>query len=1218
MTLQEGISINDKFQNSINLSLDLNHMDKVDAYIPTRSSLEVLEGYIDNVLGKKKEYATILIGPYGKGKSHLLLVLLTLLRASKECNKAAEQLLKRIEKGKPYLAEKIQTIQKEKKRFLPVLLVHVQEDLNRGFLLALHEALLREGLKQLIPTTYFSEAIAVIEGWKKDYPNTYQSFSRFLIEEGTNAEKMIRQLSQYDKKSYEQFVRIYPKLTSGGIFQPMINMSALAVYQSVNEVLCKEYGYTGMFLIFDEFSKYMENHQPETISGDMKILQEMCELANSSDERQIHLTFVAHKSIKEYGTFLPTAVLNSFTGVEGRMTEVFFLTSMKNNYELISYAIKKKEGLYADYWKDRKKEEAFIEAYYSTAGFSSVFIKEEFQKIVVEGCFPLTPLAAYFLLSVSEKVAQNERTLFTFLSKDEPYSLFWTVRNREKEEEWLIGMSEIYDYFSSIFRKDASLVWIHREWLKADFALSQTKDSAERKLIKTLALVRMLNMPEEISASDKILCLGSSLLPKDYQAAKERLIQKQLLYFRVKTAAYDFKQKIGVDLEEEIRRTEQLYFTEVQTVKVLQKYAGMDYEIPKQYNQDYAMTRFFQYQFIDITDFFKLTKAAYLFEDSFADGKILLLTVKENWNEENWNRKINSQKELQERIKGKLEELNDSRISLIYPQLEWKEDRMLCRISAIEYLLKNEEFLEQNQVIREELLLTQEDTLYELNQILQEMYRLEQGKCILYVRQNQEAEGYKSYIKLTQIQYNRILSRVLEGYYNETPVINQELVNRNHISAPIRKARNHIVEKLLKQEDCQIFESGTSPEATIFRAALWHTGLLGEQQKPSEALLQVVEQIERFIHGAEKRKCCFLELYQVLQGKNIGMRRGVIPIYLAYCFVRFQGMIVIYLKEKEIALSMETLDQINEDPSKYFLCTEKGTLEKSEYQKKLIELFQDFISGTYGEKDQNQRIAEGISRWMRSLSQYTLLFTEPIDGMEEGEFQKLYEFRRLFQQQEINPWEVLFLKIPKICGMEERSYLKVSEQIACWKRILDGHLSQRKKQAADGIKAIFHCKDADLAQGLKLWYQEQNTRIEQRLYDTATNHFLNYIQKISTHDEEEIVSRISKILLDLFVEDWNDGSLSCLLEILQQTKQKVELSQKEERIKETDCRVLLEDESGAVVEKYYRVKEGDTNVYLFRNTLMDLLEEVGESVELEQKVAVLSEALRELILSNML
>ena len=251
---------------------------------------------------------------------------------------------------------------------------------------------------------------------------------------------------------------------------------------------------------------------------------------------------------------------------------------------------------------------------------------------------------------------------------------------------------------------------------------------------------------------------------------------------------------------------------------------------------------------------------------------------------------------------------------------------------------------------------------------------------------------------------------------------------------------------------------------------------------------------------------------------------------------------------------------------------------------------------------------------MRSLSQYTLLFTEPIDGMDKKEFQKLCEFRKLFQWQEINPWEVLFLKIPKICEMEDRPYLEVFDQIVFWKRILDGYLSQRKKQAAYKIKAIFHCKDtADLTQGLKLWYQEQNTRIEQKLYDTTTNHFLNYIQKVSTHDEEEVVSRISKILLDLFVEDWNDNSLSCLLEGLQQIKQKVESSQKEEKIKQTACRILLEDESGTIIEKYYRIKEEDTNVYLFRNTLLDLLEEVGESVELEQKVAVLAEVLRELI-----
>lgn len=1208
MTLQEGIEVNDKFQNSINLSLDFDHMEKVDTYIPTRSSLEVLESYLDHVIGRKREYATILIGPYGKGKSHLLLILLTLLRGSEDCKKAASTLLKRIHTVKPELTKKIEMVGMGRKYFLPVLLTHVQEDLNRAFLLALHEALLREGLESLVPNTYFSEAIAVIKKWKTYYPETYRKLEELLIQEKKDVKWLIRQLSQYDKRSYEWFVQLYPKLTSGGTFQPMINMSAFVIYQSVNEVLCKEYGYTGMFLIFDEFSKYIENHQPETISGDMKILQEMCELANNSEERQIHLTFVAHKSIKEYGTSLPASVLNSFTGVEGRMTEVFFLTSIKNNYELISHAIKKKEGLYQAYWKDSKKELIFAEKFYQISGFSSAFSKEEFQKIIVEGCFPLTPLAAYFLLSISEKVAQNERTLFTFLSKEEPYSLIWIVQNREKEEDWLIGLPEIYDYFSSIFRKDTSYLVIHHEWLKADFALSQTEDKIERKIIKTLALIRMLNRPEEIRASDKIIQLGAYLNQEVYQIAKEHLLQKQLLCFRVKTAAYDFKQNIGVDLEEEIQKIEQLYFSEISTVEALQKYSGFDYEIPKQYNQNYAMTRFFQYQFIQERDFFELSKTEYLFEDNFSDGKILLLLLEKEWEER------------EKAVKQKLEVLKDRRIVMIQPQTIWEKKGLLRRIAAIEYLLQKEDFLEQNQVIQEELLLSQEDVLYELDQVLQRMYHPEYGNSILYVYKREDNSfikgEYLCYKDITQIQYNRILSQVLEEYYYRTPIINQELVNRNHISAPIRKARNRIVEKLLKQEDLHLFETGTSPEATIFRATLWHTGLVGEQKEPDLALLQLLEQVEIFIKKAEKQKSCFAELYQILQGEAVGIRRGVIPIYLAYCFMKFSGMTVIYRKEKEISFQMETLDQINEEPDEYYLCTEEGTLDKIEYLKKMEDLFQEYGSKSAKDRDWNRKITESIAYWIRSLPQYTLLFTQPITGMEEQEFQKMCEFRKLFQRQEINPWEVLFLKLPQICQEKEEHFITIFEKVAFWKQILDKHIGMVKKEAAKKIKELFYCRETeDLAQGLKLWYEKQKDKIELRLYDSASNYFLNYIRELSTHNEEEIVSRISKILLDIFIEDWNEESLEKLIQELEKIKSEIEEKQ-EEKEENITGRILIEDETGEILEKYYRREIEETNAYIFQNTLMDLVEEIGESVELEQKVAVLVEVLKELICKN--
>ena len=84
MKLSDIVSFNSEFRNAINLYLNLNKADKIRSYIPTKSSVDILKQYIDAVENNKRQ-ATILIGPYGKGKSHLLLVLLAII--SLEINK---------------------------------------------------------------------------------------------------------------------------------------------------------------------------------------------------------------------------------------------------------------------------------------------------------------------------------------------------------------------------------------------------------------------------------------------------------------------------------------------------------------------------------------------------------------------------------------------------------------------------------------------------------------------------------------------------------------------------------------------------------------------------------------------------------------------------------------------------------------------------------------------------------------------------------------------------------------------------------------------------------------------------------------------------------------------------------------------------------------------------------------------------------------------------
>ena len=67
--------------------------EKILNYIPTKSSVRFMDEYMQAVFGKK-EHATLLVGPYGKGKSHLLLVLLAVL--SLERNSENEKIINQL------------------------------------------------------------------------------------------------------------------------------------------------------------------------------------------------------------------------------------------------------------------------------------------------------------------------------------------------------------------------------------------------------------------------------------------------------------------------------------------------------------------------------------------------------------------------------------------------------------------------------------------------------------------------------------------------------------------------------------------------------------------------------------------------------------------------------------------------------------------------------------------------------------------------------------------------------------------------------------------------------------------------------------------------------------------------------------------------------------------------------------------------------------------
>lgn len=346
-SLKEYVGFNSNFKTSINLYLSLNKKDKVLSYIPTKSSVVFLNEYMEAVINNK-EQATLMIGPYGKGKSHLLLVLLALL--SLERNKTNDKIIGELEKKLRKVdeigasaADNLALIWKTKKRFLPVLLNDSKGDLNQAFLVSLNDALKRAGLESVSPDTYYSLALERIAEWKESYPGSYEGFVEELKAHKIELKEFLADLKQFSPQALNLFMDIYPKVTSGSAFNPLASSEVLPLYKSINEKLVEDYGYSGMYVVFDEFSKFVEGQEKDksTVGKNMKLLQDMCELAADSQNAQMFVTMIAHKSIKEYGKYLSQEIINAFTGIEGRIVEKYFITSSKNNYELVKNAIVK-------------------------------------------------------------------------------------------------------------------------------------------------------------------------------------------------------------------------------------------------------------------------------------------------------------------------------------------------------------------------------------------------------------------------------------------------------------------------------------------------------------------------------------------------------------------------------------------------------------------------------------------------------------------------------------------------------------------------------------------------------------------------------------------------------------------------------------------------------------------------------------------------------------
>lgn len=1156
MRYDELVKINETFQYSINIQFDINNINKVKEYIPTTDSCQVLECYVNSINGKFSK-STTLVGPYGKGKSHLLLVLLTLLNDYEAADeKIINTLINKINKINPNLANDITTIRNEKKKYMPVIINSNYSNLNQAFLLGISEALEREKISDLIIDTYFDIAYKVIAKWENEgYDDVIEKFSICLNDTGVSLKELKSKLKKYDEESYEIFKRVYTCVMHGMEFNPLVNTDIIKYYKDVNYRICQK-GYNGMIIVFDEFSKFLEYVGNESIMKDLKLLQDFAELATRTGKReQILLSCITHKTINEYIKNLREDKVNAFKTVEGRFKEIYFNRSIEQNYEIIAETIIKTEN-FEKFFEKYKKKNSWI---YSNIATNYNFLQtDEYEEKLLKGCFPLNPLTVYCLIELCEKIAQNERTLFTFLTDDDKFSLKTYINTSEVGQ--LVGIEKIYDYFYALLKKEKD-DFIKGIWIKAEGVLSKISNEIDKKIIKAVAIIYMLNNYDLI-APTKIV-IQDSIGESDITARIDSLVEKGILKIKKSTNYLEFTTVHNKEVLKEIENTVNRKFSVINERSVLDRAFDMGYVLPRRYNQIYKMTRFFKQQFITEEELVNVNNYDVFFKNTRKDGIVFyMLRISNNIN----------------KIIEKIKNITDERIIIRLPNNTISEEFFcdLKEYEAIQYLKKEN----NDEEIQKELELVEQELIDIIQNEIEKIYNISDE----YYYKGQKVYDFAN--------IGSLVSKICEEVYYETPIVNNEMINKDDISVPIYKARNIVIDSVLENNK-ELIQSETSAEATIYKSIV--------EKKDEKSLVKVINMVKTLIKKSDGKKISLAKIYDKLLQRPYGMRKGIIPIIMSLAIVDYADDLVFYYQSKEIEINSSNIIKTLENSDKYYLTIQKGTKEKYEYIKSLMNLFK--VEATECNRINIRNLIISMKKWVLSLPRVVrdLAITNEIVKKET-----YILIKNELLKSDLNNNEFLFEYLLDILKTED--FKKIIEELSIMKEQFDNYIEKYTNIMIVDFKELYeHNSKSNLGIVLKNWYKNIDSKVKNAVIPFNAKQLLEYAKNIDTHNETEIFQNVSYKMLGVYVEDWQENTQNEFFNGISSVFKEIDDISK---ISFTNQEKIVISDGNNKIEKYISCPTVSSLGSTLKNNIEDSIEEYGDSISESEKIKVLLQIIK--------
>ena len=502
---------------------------------------------------------------------------------------------------------------------------------------------------------------------------------------------------------------------------------------------------------------------------------------------------------------------------------------------------------------------------------------------------------------------------------------------------------------------------------------------------------------------------------------------------------------------------------------MLNEFNTCDYLYPTAYNDDNEIIRYFNFSFITDVDFFEVDNWEVKISDEDGVGVVygIILTSEENRTE----------------VVKRLAEINHIRVVFVVPNIAVDLTDDCLEYNAVR-LLKAEN--KDDEILLEELELRIEDNESILSDFVS-MYLMPENRGAEWFYQGNRQRVFR------KTQISELLSKICNELYTQTPVIKNEMINKDTVTRTIINATNKVLEALLVTElKPNLGLSGAGPEISIMRSVLINTGILKDiESMPrlvitdcKEDLFQnVLTIIGDFFRNANYSS--FAKLYDELVNpeKHIGLKKGVIPIFIAVALNPIKQYIVICKNGAEMELSATLLNAINEKPEDYVVFIENWDKKKEEYIKRLERIFENYIIA--GEKEANNfsYVARAMQRWLAALPKYA----KEITGIYKcGRLDReKIKFINALKKPEINAREFLFDDIINIYGLKEFTP-SVADNIEKTKEAFDTATEKLLAGLAEDVKECFGKGQSSKASIISImldWYESLKDSTKSYLYN---------------------------------------------------------------------------------------------------------------------------------------